>query len=743
MTDFSFPFDRRRFLKLGGSGAVALAAGGWRRDATWPSTAAPVVLRSPRLTVTLDRERGLPIDYRLTATGARFRGEDASGGISATICDRSAWRFAAVPVTATAVDVATSRADFHFTVSNGARDAASFVVRYELAGPTVTVTLRDVRERAGFELIDVAMPHLVSLREEDGPVWFAHGDDGGNVVSLRDATVASLPPNRFWGKVLAVLPAVMLGIDRAMCVQEVTAFMDGTALQVSGEPGRKRVSIGTIKNHRVNGSDCVDLNTGPNTPANCGVHGTPNLPIEQRSSCRLDFIEAARDRQVTWLDGAHLVRKRLPVRPSKLYDDAFVYGILVDQPLFETPTATFEQCETLIRQIAALTDGAKQIVHLWGFQYRGKDTGYPSVRVVNPRAGGQDGYRRLVERARALNCLVTLSDNYDDAYRSSPEWDDAIVARRPDGQLWESRNWTGENSYIVGLAKYMKGPGLTRITDTIERYRLPGTTHIDVLSYFSVRNDWDPAAPASGIKNLVEGRFRIIDEYRKRGIDVSSEGVRYAFMGKVSSCWVLGNSGPCPFGGTPVPMLATVYRQATTWGQANRAANFNERILKSYFTDGPVHTFFRASTDLRTITDNYYLMQLPWHIIHPRNITAFQRQGERTTISYEGNARADLDWATQAHSVVADGVEIARDGAVFAPHGTGRLAFYALTARELSHPLPAGWNAARLAAIALSPAKPREVAHRVEDGRIRLTVEAQQPVIVYRDGAAARRRLLG
>jgi hypothetical protein len=40
---------------------------------------------------------------------------------------------------------------------------------------------------------------------------------------------------------------------------------------------------------------------------------------------------------------------------------------------------------------------------------------------------------------------VTFSDNYDDAYKSSPAWDPKIMARRPDGQLWLSRNWTGED----------------------------------------------------------------------------------------------------------------------------------------------------------------------------------------------------------------------------------------------------------------------------------------------------------
>jgi hypothetical protein len=65
---------------------------------------------------------------------------------------------------------------------------------------------------------------------------------------------------------------------------------------------------------------------------------------------------------------------------------------------------------------------------------------------------------RLMEQGSALHATITLSDDYDDAYRRSPAWNDAIIARRPDGQLWKSRSWTGEQSYIVGLAKYMDGP---------------------------------------------------------------------------------------------------------------------------------------------------------------------------------------------------------------------------------------------------------------------------------------------
>src|SRR4029077_1347740 len=199
-------------------------------------------------------------------------------------------------------------------------------------------------------------------------------------------------------------------------------------------------------------------------------------------------------------------------------------------------------------------------------QYRGKDTGYPAVREVNQRIGGYDAMMNLMQKANAYTCIATRSYNYDDAYRSSPAWDPKIIARRPDGELWESRNWTGENSYIIGLAKYMAGPGMERIRYTCERYKLPKTTHVDVLSYFSIRNDWDHEHPASGIKNLQEGRYKVLDEFKKCGLDIVSEQLRYAFIGKNSVNDNGPTGGPSPFGGDVIPLAATIYRRSAIWG---------------------------------------------------------------------------------------------------------------------------------------------------------------------------------
>ncbi|MDE3181508.1 MAG: hypothetical protein KGM47_17835 [Acidobacteriota bacterium] len=137
------------------------------------------------------------------------------------------------------------------------------VVRYVLDGATLYVTLENVKEQEGYELIEVGMPRLATVREEDGPSWVAQANDGGSVVALDEARPGELPVNTFWGKVLGTLPVVMIGTDRAICLQEVTAYMDGSELSVSGDRGRRRASLGTVKRHRVNGSLYYSMNTAP------------------------------------------------------------------------------------------------------------------------------------------------------------------------------------------------------------------------------------------------------------------------------------------------------------------------------------------------------------------------------------------------------------------------------------------------------------------------------------------------
>lgn len=456
-------FNRRRFLQWGISGAAAVGAqlvlptaSGQEQSAPQvsPSEAKPserpLILRSADLEVVLDPERGLTYEYRLLKNRSMLRGEDSGSPVSVALCRHDPWTFHTVTVTPEEHEASKTSAEFHFQAAFQGRAAARFAVRYALNGPTLVITLEDIAEQPGFELIEVAMSRLVSVRESESGAWLAHGDQGGNLAMLSQAKEGSLPPNTFWGNVLGTLPVVMLGTAKALCVQETTAFMDGTSLTVTGREGSRSAALGTIKVHRVNGSACYDLNLGRGAPRNCGDQNTPNLLVEQTSSCRLDFMPVTGDAAKAWIAAGKLVRSRMPAIPTHFYDDKYVYGIRCDEPLFPKPSATLEECHEIIARVAALTDQSPQVVHLWGWQFKGKDTGYPAVNAVNERIGGYDGMMRLMEQGGALNATVTLSDNYDDAYRSSPEWDDAIIAQRPDGQLWKSRSWTGESRTFWG-----------------------------------------------------------------------------------------------------------------------------------------------------------------------------------------------------------------------------------------------------------------------------------------------------
>lgn len=756
MQDESGQVRRRDFLRISGTGVAVAAAGlhplfhGTFAEAqsaepsgTRTAPAHPLVLHSSQMKVTLDADDGLPYEYRWMANGATLRGEDFGLKMTATFCERAAWRFFTVTLDAHSIPTRHSSSGqaalFSFTPNDGAKECGSFRIRYDLLASTLVITMEEINEADGYELIDVAMPRLVTLREQDGPAWLVHGDSGGSFVMLSDATPGSLPPNSFWGRINGSLPVNMVGTDRLVCVQETTAYMDTTEVAVTGNQGTRRASIGSGRVHRVNGHDCYNMNLGTGAPLNCGIAATPNLLVEESPSCRLDFLPVTGDPRSAWINVGKMIRDRMPEIPKGFYHDKYMYGIRCDEPRFPQPLSTFAQCEQMIAEVAELTDQSPQIVHLWGWQFKGKDTGYPAVNVVNERIGGYDGMMQLMEQGRAHNATVTLSDNYDDAYKSSPAWDEATIARRPDGQLWQSREWTGEVSWINGLAKYMEGPGVERVRYTCERYKLPQTTHVDVLSYFAIRNDWDPKHPASGMRNLREGRYRVLEEFARHGVDVTSEGLRYPMIGKISCCWYAQTSETSPFGGKPIPLLPLIYGKSAIWGLngSSRGDAFEVRA-RYLFWNAVRHDILNSTTDRRQITDIFYLNLIPWMHLHQLEIESFERSDDRVSIGYGNGTRIEIDMEKKSYRVVLDGVDVADQEAVFCPMDADRLCFYSLTARELSAPWPKGWKGHEVASIALSIGKREPVPFRVLAGQVSLSVAAQQPVILYRNRKLAR-----
>ena len=177
-------------------------------------------------------------------------------------------QYRALPVQPISQQSSAGKLRFTFSLDFSNQKAAYFDLCYVLHGASMFITMERVQEKKGYELIQLALPELMMVREEDGPAWMAEGRDGGSFVKLQEAKVYEFPDSDFFGPISTELPIGMVGQNGIGCVMEGTALMDGTKTRISGSPGNRRAILGTIQRHRVNGEGCYGMNDGG--PPVCG-----------------------------------------------------------------------------------------------------------------------------------------------------------------------------------------------------------------------------------------------------------------------------------------------------------------------------------------------------------------------------------------------------------------------------------------------------------------------------------------
>ena len=263
----------------------------------------PIVLQSGSLTVTLDAADGLP--FRYDFQGHSIWGEDSGSRASAILCRLQPRQYENIPLKVAVVTSSQVSLRSTFEVRSGQHLGARFTLRYAIDGASLIVTMEDVVEQPGFELIEVALPNLVTVRESDPAAWLAQGRDGGSFVRLMDATPHVYEDDDNFGRISIQLPMGAVGTNRIGCLMEVTSFMDGTETSIVQREGERSARLGTVKVHRVHGGRCYNMNDGGDSV--CGMERTPNLLVEQASRCRLDFY-AVEDPTVPWFPAAKLLR---------------------------------------------------------------------------------------------------------------------------------------------------------------------------------------------------------------------------------------------------------------------------------------------------------------------------------------------------------------------------------------------------------------------------------------------------
>ena len=242
------------------------------------------------------------------------------------------------------------------------------------------------------------------------------------------------------------------------------------------------------------------------------------------------------------MDQRSTSRKRIP---RHNYHQSLVYkAFLASKP--GNVAMTLDQTLDVVKQLAELTGGIKQVVYLVGWQFDGHDSKYPAWSEVNHRlkrpgdADARDSLVWLMKEARKYNAFVSLHINMTDAYANSPLWqayvDHDLIAKQSDGTLMKGAEWGGEMSYpICKPREWQSGYARKRI-DALLAY-LPlqesGTVHID--AFLPVASPGHRTTVEDELNAMVE----ILQYWRSQGIDVTTEDFDPHFAGLTPMVWHL------------------------------------------------------------------------------------------------------------------------------------------------------------------------------------------------------------
>ncbi len=314
-------------------------------------------------------------------------------------------------------------------------------------------------------------------------------------------------------------------------------------------------------------------------------------------------------------------------------------------------SAEFLNCEQvleLIRRMDALTLGVPKIVYLVGWQKGGHDHMYPAQSIFNERLKRPrdscmaESLGWLIREARRYHTTVSLHTNLNDAYRSSPRFEEfdraGGIARNADGSYVQYRECAyGEYMMAVSLTGAWRA-GLIRrelealfaaVPELLETH----TIHVDNM----VAKNHETAGPLDPYRGIsIEDDEQTIREIilylRQKGMDVTSEGVFHLkddpMVGlQAMSYWFDGFD--------PMEMPASLY----CGGRYGRS-DFDPRFGDNAGVESLLLSNAYQGRDLLDgFADEFCLYTLPWIFLNQEKPLSF----EDGRVAYTGGVTAQLE----------------------------------------------------------------------------------------------------
>ncbi len=719
-------------------GRQATAAGG-----------AEIVLRNECVAVWLDRRFPRAICYDDAISGTRVLGQVEAALPRVCVYNRAERRELTSDdlgvETAYRCQTSPTEARYAGDVSVHGVKAADFELLFTLEGRDLVVRLGNVREHAGFFFLTARLERLASAVSDDGDSRVVTGVFQGRVLDPAKCKPHLLDFSWCYFTArpcgAAYRPSFMVTVDTNINGYEDLLVNDVNEYS-RASTGRTIASLGVEMMHRqrnINGTPADLKIQPPEAKAAKVIPGVDPFLCAAAKETRLHFISASKCRALDWTDAATYFQSLLPAGTHchPLYDGALVYKINMSHR--EKPYLTFEEALDIIRQVHHATGGMRQVCYLTYFQSRGGETDYPEVWKIFPPLGDKNMLRRVMKEAAQYNAIVSFHQNLDVFDAEADCVDGNYIARDCNGRLYDGGYWHPNQLLRISLPNYRR-QARKHIDRLVREYGISQTYHLDQYNGEPYSFDANPTRPWPS-KEFVQGKLELLDDFKARGIDVTSESLTHPYVGHIGHCWSLFNSDAYWEGEQTVPFTQFIYHHATSWNSSK--ADTVESMLDSLIQGGgcglawPMGNFIVAEgridiipTPWDQVLDALYLLQQPYLMLRGRKWTGMTTTGTTRRVEYGPLSHIEVDDASKTYQVMVDGRIVAKDfvTVVPAPDGQGVIA-YARYDTELDWPTPKGWRDGTYEAVALAlSGKGIRSNAVVADGRLRLKLKSHQPL---------------
>ena len=647
-----------------------------------------------------------------------------------------------------ALSATESEAIYRARITCDGRLAAELDIAIRLDGADATISIENVREHPGYSFLSARFRRVIAAGSCDEDARLVTCGWQGRLLDPRKCKPAMTDYS--WHTSIA-RPCGAAYRRRFMVTIDVPGYEDLFIQEVRQDAlvgsGETLASLGAELMYRQR--TVCDPSNHPDGLEKFPYLGRLDEPVlcAKSKEMRLHFIRGKT--ALDWTDAARYFQSLMPtgVNPSQLYDDTVVYKCQMAQ--LRKAQLTFEEALDAIRKIHNITDGMKQVCYLAFFMHEGGDSGHPLEHSIYPPVGDRKRLRRVMEGAKEYNAIVSFHDNLTQADVNGPHFDPDMACRDALGRIWNAGLWSDGVGEGVQLTQTSMPHWLGRlkkiVVRTVREFGIRTTYHLDTLSCIPFVYDAHPRRPFNATQ-YIQAIWALLEEFNRLGIDVTSEGLTDAFIGRIGHSYA-HVGWPTIFakvweGEEAVPFANFIYHGTASWNSGRGVSESS--ILEGLIQGGgasfeyPVEKFPMLHNSQDDIIDALYLLQPPYAMLRQRKWTGCRREGSVQRVDYAaarpGKAAArsyiEVDATKPGYRVVVDGLLVAKDFAtVFPGPRPGTFLAYSRNDCELDWEAPDGWNAGPVPAVKLVESGPGvAVPARIEKGRLKLPLRAHQPV---------------